>query len=62
MLTTRIDRHGVEVPLLEDSVLPQSYEGEPLVLYACIAALVGFVLILLLERTAGQKQTNADRH
>ncbi|MEQ3655796.1 MAG: DUF368 domain-containing protein [Dokdonia sp.] len=62
VLTTRIDRHGVEVPLLEDSVLPQSYEGEPLVLYACIAACIGFVLILLLERTAGQKQTNADRH
>ncbi len=60
ILSTRIDRHGEEVPLLEKSVLPSSFEGEPLVLYAIIFAIIGFLAIFLLERLAVRKQTNAN--
>lgn len=60
ILSTRIDRHGEEVPLLEKSVLPSSFEGEPLVFYAIIFAIIGFLAIFLLERLAVRKQINAN--
>ena len=60
ILSTRIDRHGEEVPLLEKSVLPASFEGEPLVMYAIIFAIIGFLAIFLLERLAVRKKINAN--
>lgn len=60
VLSTRIDRHGEEVPLLENSILPNNFEGEPLVLYAAIAAIIGFVLILGLEKAASKQYVNAN--
>lgn len=60
VLSTRIDRHGEEVPLLEKSILPSSFEGEPRILYAIIAASIGFLLILMLEKWAVKKGVNAD--
>lgn len=60
VLSTRTDRHGEEVPLLEESVLPSSFEGEPFVLYAIIFAIIGFLAIFLLERLAVRKKINAN--
>lgn len=60
VLSTRLDRHGEEVPLLEKSILPNSFEGEPLILYATIAAIVGFILILGLEKAASKKEVDAN--
>lgn len=60
VLSTRTDRHGDEVPLLEKSVLPSSFEGEPLVVYAIIFAIIGFLAIFLLERLAIRKKINAN--
>ncbi|WP_299210762.1 DUF368 domain-containing protein [uncultured Dokdonia sp.] len=60
ILSTRIDRHGQEVPLLEKSVLPSSFEGEPFVIYATISAIIGFLAIFLLERLAVRKKINAN--
>lgn len=60
VLSTRIDRHGEEVPLLERSILPNAYDGDALLLYAIGAAILGFVVILLLERAAGQKDHHAN--
>lgn len=60
VLSTRTDRHGEEVPLLERSIFPNSYDGDALLVYALIAAIVGFAVILVLERAAGQKNTHAD--
>ena len=60
ILSTRIDRHGEEVPLLEKSVLPSSFEGEPLVVYAIIFVIIGFLAIFLLERLAVRKKINAN--
>ncbi|WP_370398259.1 DUF368 domain-containing protein [Tenacibaculum dicentrarchi] len=55
VLTTYTDRHGVVKPLLEKSVLPFSYDGNPELMYASILIIVGFSLILLLEKLAVKK-------
>ncbi|MDB0615479.1 DUF368 domain-containing protein [Tenacibaculum dicentrarchi] len=55
VLTTYTDRHGVVKPLLEKSVLPFSYDGNPELMYALILIIVGFSLILLLEKLAVKK-------
>jgi len=59
-LSTRIDRHGEEVPLLEKSVLPSSFEGDSLIIFAIIFAVIGFLAIFLLERLAVRKKINAN--
>lgn len=55
VLSTRINRHGEEVPLLEQSISPFSFEGDSQLILALILALVGFGLILLLEKLAVKK-------
>lgn len=60
VLSTRIDRHGDEVAVEAKSILPSTFDGDPQVLYAVIFAVVGFALILLLERAAGKKKVYAD--
>ncbi len=56
VLTYRTNSHGEQVPFNELSVSPFSYEGNPQLLYAILLALVGFALILLLEKLAVKKQ------
>ena len=56
VLTTRIDRHGEEVPLLEKSILPTSYEGDPQLVQAIILAILGFAIILVLERLSRTRE------
>lgn len=56
IITTYIDRYGEEKPLLESSILPSSYNGDSQLLWAVLLAVVGFGLILLLERGAIQKK------
>lgn len=55
VLKTRTDSHGEEVPFLEKSVMPFSYDGEPLLIYAILLAIAGFAVILLLEKLAVKK-------
>lgn len=46
----RTDSHGNQVPVLEKSIWPSQYEGEPM-LFGCIALMViGFLVVFLLER------------
>lgn len=40
---------GVEVPLIEKSIMPQSYTGDPQIMFAIVAALIGFLLVYILE-------------
>ncbi|CAM1374225.1 DUF368 domain-containing protein [Tenacibaculum xiamenense] len=56
VLSTYTDRHGEVKPLLEKSILPSSYEGDPQLLYAVLLAIIGFNLIILLEKIATKKQ------
>lgn len=52
----RTDSHGEEVPFRYESVSPLNFEGEPQLWAAIGLALVGFVLIILLERLGGKKE------
>lgn len=54
-ITTRINSKGVEVPLLQESVLPGDFNGDAQLYGAIGLAIVGFLLILLLERLAVSK-------
>ncbi|WGK64354.1 DUF368 domain-containing protein [Croceiramulus getboli] len=55
VLTTRINSEGLEVPLLERSILPSDYKGDPQLIYAIVMAILGVGILLLLERLAKQK-------
>lgn len=55
VLSTRTNSEGVEIPFLEESVLPSKFDGDPHILWVCILIAVGFLLILILERIAVNK-------
>lgn len=55
-LTWRINSKGINVPFNEKSVLPFDYNGENQLYMALILAIIGFFVILLLERIAKQSQ------
>ncbi|MGB5981589.1 MAG: DUF368 domain-containing protein [Nonlabens sp.] len=53
----RTNSHGEEVPFLESSVLPSNFDGDPKLLMVVLLAIVGFVLILGLERWAAKSSS-----
>ncbi|WP_435263903.1 DUF368 domain-containing protein [Tenacibaculum sp. nBUS_03] len=55
VISTYTDRHGVTKPLLEKSILPQNFNGDPQLINALILVIIGFGLILLLEKLAVKK-------
>ncbi len=55
VISTYTDRHGVVKPLLEKSILPQNFNGDSQLLFATVLAIIGFGLILLLEKLAVKK-------
>jgi len=55
VLTYRVNSHGEKVPFNEASISPFAYDGDPQLLYAIILAIVGFGLILILEKLAVKK-------
>ena len=55
-ISTYIDRHGVVKPLVEQSVSPFSFDGDPKLMLAIVLAIVGFGLILLMEKLAVKKE------
>ena len=52
VLTWRVNSHGENVPFNEQSVSPFSFDGDPQLMYAVALAVVGFALIILLEKIA----------
>ena len=54
VMSYRENSHGEQVPFLESSVLPQNFDGDPQLVGVVILALVGFALILILERWAAK--------
>ncbi|QTD38407.1 DUF368 domain-containing protein [Polaribacter batillariae] len=54
-LTWRTNSHGIEVPLKEQSISPFHFDGDPQILMAVVLALVGFALILIMEKLAVKK-------
>jgi putative membrane protein len=56
-LTTRIDSHGEIVPVTQMSVLPTQYtESEPLILGGLVMVVVGFLLIIAMDRFSPKKE------
>jgi putative membrane protein len=55
-LTWRVNSHGEEVPLLQKSIGPFHFEGESQLLWAIIYALLGYALILALEKIQAIKK------
>jgi putative membrane protein len=55
-ISTYIDRHGVVKPLVEQSISPLSFDGDPKLILAIVLAIVGFCLILLMEKLAVKKE------
>tara|TARA_B110000046_G_scaffold115820_1_gene122858 strand:+ start:3573 stop:4493 length:921 start_codon:yes stop_codon:yes gene_type:complete len=51
----RMNSHGVSVPLKQYSISPFSFDGDAKVMLAIILALLGFGLILLMEKLAVKK-------
>ncbi len=54
-LTTRLNSEGMEVAVLEKSILPSDYIGDNQLLMALALMAFGFVLILVLERLGSNK-------
>ena len=54
------DRHGEEIPLLQKSVLPGNFEGDPQLLWSIIIALAGFLVIWVLEKSTPQQVIGED--
>ncbi|PIB38848.1 DUF368 domain-containing protein [Maribacter sp. 4G9] len=46
---------GDKTVVIDTNTSPLNYDGDPQILYAIIAALIGFSLIFILERTASKK-------
>jgi len=55
-LTWRTNSHGVEVPFNQQSVSPFSFNGESELTMAIVLAVVGFIIILGMERLAVDKK------
>ncbi len=51
-LSWRTNSHGEEVPLLQKSIAPGAFEGDPQILAAVLLAIAGFAVIFLLEKLA----------
>ncbi len=58
VLSYRTNSEGHEVPLIEKSILPQYFDGDPKVLLVVVLMVLGFLTIFLLERFAKSKQQN----
>ena len=55
VLTWRKDSAGIDIPLVEKSISPFNYEGDPQLLFAIILMLVGFLTIFILEKLGSKK-------
>lgn len=51
-LTWRINSHGVKVPFNERSISPFSFEGDSQLMMAILLSIIGFAVIILLEKLA----------
>ncbi len=55
-ITTRVNSDGHTVPLLQKSILPSQFDGDPQIAYALVLMVIGFVGILILEKLGSKKQ------
>jgi len=56
ILTWRTNSEGVKIPLVEKSISPFTFDGNPQITYAIILMVVGFLTIFILEKIGSKKQ------
>lgn len=56
VVSYRTNSHGKQVPFLEESILPTTFEGDPKIVITLIFVVLGFLTIYLLERFASQQK------
>jgi len=61
VLSTRINSHGKEVPFMEQSIFPSSYDGDAQLMLAIGMAVIGFLVIFLMERFANSKKNRIEK-
>ena len=54
-ISTYVNSHGVSKPLLEQSISPYSFNGDAQLTMAIVAAIIGFAIILVMEKLAVHK-------
>ena len=57
-LSTRINSHGVEVPFLQKSIMPWNFDGDTQIIFVLLLAVVGFMVIFLLDKFSQKKDTS----
>jgi putative membrane protein len=55
-VTTYLNSHGETKPLLEQSISPFSFDGDPQLMLSILLALAGFFIIITMERVAKLKK------
>ncbi len=55
VITWRKDSAGIDMPLIEKSISPFSYEGNPQLVFALCLMLVGFLTIFILEKLGSKE-------
>lgn len=55
-VSTYLDSHGETKPLLEQSISPFSFDGDAQLTLAIVMAIIGFAIILIMEKLASKKQ------
>lgn len=56
VLTWRTDVEGIRIPVVEKSISPFNYDGDPQLVFAICLTFVGFLTILILERLGKKKE------
>lgn len=55
VLTWTANSEGIQMPLVEKSIFPSSYNGDPQLIFALILMVVGFLTIFILEKLGAKK-------
>lgn len=55
VISWRTNSEEIKVPLVEQSILPSQFEGDPKLIWVIVFIVIGFTLILILERLAVKK-------
>ncbi len=56
VLQYRTNHNGEQVPFIEKSVLPTTYDGDPQLIWALLFCVIGFLTIFVLERISVNKK------
>lgn len=56
VLTWRTDAEGVDIPLVEKSISPFNYDGDPQLIFAISLMIIGFLTIFILERLGNKTE------